>query len=224
MPWTRTGRAPGELAHHVDIVHAAVDDRRQALHQLPVHRPGRARSTAGSGSSASPAACPGRGRSRPASARRGARAGCSRAPACGRWRRALATTASASATVVASGFSRNTWQPASMARMRVGRVGVGIGVDRDRVGPGLAQGLARSPRTAGSRAARAAASPAVARMLRLIRPDDLEAVEPVIGQGMAPPHIADADDEDADRGLHRRSASQRAAGLPAIRARRDGRR
>ena len=32
----------GDLAHHVDIVHAAIDDRRGRLHQLLVRLPGRA--------------------------------------------------------------------------------------------------------------------------------------------------------------------------------------
>ena len=112
--------------------------------------------------------------------------------------------------VVASGFSRNTWQPASMARMAKAAWRVGVGIDRDRIGPGLAQRLIvvleqriapqlwrQSVRRRPDGAARQA--------------DDLEAVEPVVGEGMAAAHVAEADDQDADGVGHRALPGQRAA-------------
>ena len=128
------GLRAGHLAHHVDVVDAAVDDRAHRVHQVAVPVASSApwlcwfrfiRITSGLPSV--------RAISMNAS-RPGARAGCSRSPAsdCRRARRRRCDCASS--TVSASGFSQKTWQPASMRRPRVRAVRLRIGVDADDVG------------------------------------------------------------------------------------------
>ena len=103
---------------------------------------------------------------------------------------------------------------------RVGCVGVGIGVDRNRVRPGGAQSVVEvreqwcSAQLGRQVAGRGPDVPAH-------QARDLEPVQPVIGQGMAAPHIAYADDQNANRCLHRlqRARARRACRPSAAKVR-----
>ena len=129
-----TGAGVGDLAHDVDIVHAAVDDRRGGLHQLLVGLPGRAGGLLVEVQAEDIRAARARAPPRSAAARTGGGGGYSRRRACARSRWPSATTRSASATVVASGFSTKTCAPASIAAQAIVGMAVGIGGDgrRDR--------------------------------------------------------------------------------------------
>ena len=131
----------GQLAHHVDIVHAAIDDRDQAVDQVLVPAPGRAvallveveahHQRLAERLAELDELDPARMHAQDVAQHQllVLRPG------------ELATTFSASSMLVASGFSMNTWAPALIALIAYSAWVFGQRVDRDGVGLGRLQRL-----------------------------------------------------------------------------------